>query len=240
MKLAVIVPYWSGDAKKAFDLLDFIAELEPKFRDDVIVCPVPRWDMAKDGSDDFPALRAKFPVFNWRSVTPGDGWPDGCNAMALDIYRMAEKRWEDGWWQDVGACLLMEPDAVPISKSWLDELKLEWLNAVAYNPEVLVVGSWRNSGPYPCGHINGNCLFHPMLARRVDIEHVPPGLAYDCALAPQLRHRWKISGLFKNLFQSATATEEMLTTPEVGERRPVIVHGVKDGSALEYARRTLL
>lgn len=230
MSLLLCVQFWEGDKVAAFRLARFIADIEPRFRSDVELCFVARYDAHHD-HDTLKYVVNKMPVSFHTCSRKGEGWPAGPNAMAVDtLYMVAERR------ERPEAALLMEPDCVPLARNWIDQLMAEWQ---ARPKHTVLMGSWRDSGG-PYGHINGNCMVVPDFVDRVDVSRVPPQLAWDCAAAPQVREKWHISGLFKNCFQSYNATEDGLRTPEVGERPPVVIHGYKDDSAIDIARRWVL
>lgn len=228
----VALQYYEGDKAEAERLGRFIADIEPERREDVKIVLVRRWDAPRLSKDTLDHVAKKFPLYEYKTRTPWLGWPGGCNAMVLDFVT----NW---FWQPTkfDGVLLLEPDTVPLAKDWLNQIIAEWETARAAG--AWLMGSWRNSGGQ-WGHINGNCVLRSDFSRLVDMSRITPHLAWDCAIVPQVKDHWHVSGLFKNCFQSVNATEETLRVPEIGDKPPVLVHGYKDGSAYEIARRWLL
>ena len=237
MKLCLCIQYYEGDILQAEALARFIAEIEPESRKDVVIRFVARYDSPHLDMDVFKVVSKKFDVSWVHSRRKWKGWPDGPNGMALDILEDGTRALENAGWYDVDGLVLLEPDCVPLANDWLNMLKAEW--QVALSQEKWIMGSWRGSGP-ECGHINGNCVVRPDLAKKISLLHPAMGLAWDCWLAPRLKNHWHITGLIRNDFQSRNATEAILRTPEVGDRPPVLVHGYKDQTAMDIARKQLL
>lgn len=237
MKLCVVIQYYEADAAAAVELAKFITDIEPVERKDVKVRFVARYDCHHVDLDIFRYVSRRFETSWTHSRRQQRGWPDGPNGMALDILEDGQDALDKIGWYEMDGLLLLEPDCVPLANDWLNILMAEW--AITREQGKWIMGSWRGSGP-ECGHINGNCIVVPDLAKRVSIKHPQAGLAWDCWLAPRLKNHWHVTGLIRNDFQSQFATEEKLRTPEVGEVPPVVVHGYKDQSALDIAKRWLL
>ena len=234
--IAIFLTYWSGDRDAAARLVRMMADVESARRTDVRLRLIARYDCPYLDPDDVSYAASKFDVSWARTTTRWDGWPGGCNAMALDALRTAKQALHENGWDDANGILLLEPDNVPLAKDWLNQIMAEWETALADGKWMM--GSWRNSGG-ALGHVNGNCVVVPDFYTRANMEwHVGRDLAWDCAImCKRLAERQHRSGLFLNRFQTRNATEEQLRTPEFGERAPVVVHGVKDTSAEEIARR---
>lgn len=235
--IAVILQYHDGDRVRAEELARFIADIEPVARPDVKMRFWARYDAEHLGMETFRYVGRKFDVTWGHSRRKWQGWPAGPNGMVYDIIEDGMGAMLDVGWRDVTGLLLIEPDCVPLSRDWLTQLSGAWDKALA--DDKWIMGSWRNSGP-ECGHINGNCIIRPDLRKKVDIRKAPQELAWDCFAAPYLKNSWEITGLIRNDFSSNDATVEKLRTPEVGFALPVLVHGYKDTSAFDIAKRWLL
>lgn len=228
MKIMIALQFWEGDRVKAMRLARLIADIEPKARDDVEFCFVRRFDTEPIAHDDLSHLSLKFKTHVIKTTTQWTGWPGGPNAMALDVLNAFKD------WEGLDALLLIEPDCVPTSCHWLRHIMDEWESATTL--QKWVMGSWRGSGGQD-GHINGNCVVRPDLAKVVPLGNlVGPGFAWDCAIAPYIKNHWFITGAIKNQFQSSNATAADLLTPEFGEFSPSLVHGYKDDSAFEIGK----
>lgn len=163
------------------------------------------------------------------SHSPGDQYPKGPNESAVKIMRLLTN-------SAAKAILLLEPDCCPLTPDWLDQLSREWDRAAAAGK--LIMGSWHptNADHPTLGHLNGNLMFSPDLANRVTIPDVPDDKPWDTFLADVFAPHWCRTGLIKNLNRHKTATKKQLSTPECGTRPPVLIHGVKDDSAWNYAK----
>ena len=160
-----------------------------------------------------------------------DGYPKGPNEQAIDIIRASPSVY-----RDFKAVLLIEPDCCPMTKDWLEQLSESWDRASAAGK--LIMGSWHpiNIDHPTLGHINGNLMFSPELAKRITIPDVPDDKPWDTYLADVFQPYWCRTGLIKNLNRHRTATRDQLTKPECGTRTPVLVHGVRDSSAWDLAK----
>lgn len=161
--------------------------------------------------------------------SPGDKYPAGPNKLACTLLRAgAEPQFK--------AVLLVEPDCVPLTPDWLDQLSRDWDRCAAAGK--LIMGSWHpvNIDHPRLGHINGNLMFSPDLAQRVQIPDVPDDKPWDTFLADVFAPVWARTGLIKNLNRHRTASVKQLSTPECGTKPPVLIHGVRDNSAWDYAK----
>ncbi len=162
---------------------------------------------------------------------PGAGYPFGPNKTALEIingyFTEADK---------VKAVLLIEPDCVPLAPDWLEQLEEEWDRCAGNERDIL--GSWRPQNTR-VGHINGNMIFNPLVSLLLDLSHVPRDEPWDTYYAPAFAPHWMRTGLIANRYKEVCVSEEQLRTPECGTRPPVLVHGIKDDSAWNYAQKLL-
>jgi len=237
MSLVICLQFYEGDIAQARTLAEFIAEIEPKKRDDVRVRFVARGDCDQMDMGTIQLVSHKFDVSWIHANTKVSGWPAGPNALAMEILSTAPAWLKAAGWSDADGILLLEPDCCPLQRDWLDQILAEW--AIALAERKWIMGSWRASGPN-CGHVNGNCVVVPDIGKRLGIHYYPEHLAWDCWIAQRVQAHWRISGAFLNKFQSVNATEEILRTPEVGTEPPAIVHGYKDDSAYLIARKWIL
>lgn len=225
------------------ELARLIADIEPRKRDDVRFRFFARWDCEQADRDTIAHVANKFDV-SWAKTCSykWDGWPAGPNGIALEVLDTAWNWLKKIGWSDTTALLMLEPDAVPLSSSWLDQLKAEWHEhgfSQANAGGAWQIGAWRNSGGEH-GHINGNCLIRPNIRAVLNGMPINPYVGWDCGIAPYMREHWHHSGLFLNHFQSTGAKLEDLLRPETGARSPVLVHGYKDNSAMKIARQLAL
>jgi len=233
--IILALQFHNADKPQAMRLARLIADLEEIPRDDVEFLFVARYDTEQD-ADTMEYVRKKFPrVSAFTSTTRLTGWPQGPNALVKDLLLSLDHR------TAVDGVLLIEPDCVPLSRHWLNILFDEWGKAIL--DRKVMLGAWRNSGA-PGGHINGNAIIIsalPSWLRSCGFEfaQVDQLNAWDCAISPWVREHWATTGRIKNRFQSHNATEDDLLTPDVGDEQPVLVHGYKDDSAYNLARKLL-
>ena len=234
LKFILALQYHYSDRDQAIRLAKLIADIEPARRDDVGLLFVNRFDSEPmDNKTIFHVLQ-KMPVFSYQTETKRVGWPDGCNAMAIDtLKRVAHGMTHNEQWKEVEGVLLLEPDCIPTAHGWIDMIVKEWMAAqVGGN---LLMGTWRDGGG-PLGHINGNMVVNPFFANLYDLDHLPDGLAWDCAISLQVHKDWRITKLICNRWNERNLTPEQITQHrDDAAFRPVLVHGVKDESVLKFA-----
>lgn len=228
MNLCIMLQYWRGDYDAAMRLARYMAALEPEFRSDVRLTFVRRWDSQEPDAETLVLVADRFALVETVASGKGRvGWPEGCNLVALAAMKWADKHL-------LCPILLIEPDCVPVDRNWINQLLAEWKTARQHN--CWLMGSWNGQGGPLEGHINGNCMMRPDFASLVDLT-IPQGLAWDLAIAPKASRKWWITGLILNRFREEHATDAQIETPEFGDAKPVLVHGVKSDDVWDYAKR---
>lgn len=235
--IAIVLQFHTADRTQALELARFIADLEPVKRHDVRFRFVARGDCEQADMDTIQYVAQKFDVSWVHAKTKAEGWPAGPNALACEILLGAPKWLHETGWQDAVGVLMLEPDTCPLSRDWLDVLIHAWDFALL--DQAWCMGSWRHSGGQ-FGHINGNAIYVPDFGRRAHLEGCPKDLAWDCWAANFAHKHWCKTGLIRNDFGLATATEGLLRVAEIGGVPPVLVHGYKDQSALTIAHKWCL
>ena len=232
MKLLIALQYWTGDR----DLAKRLAELIWRIRGDKDP------SLVMVGRSDCEPLVIDAPYFFYATGDGPTGWPAGPNHMAVDLIKQIHYRYQFGGWGNFDAALLMEPDCIPVQKDWISQLEAEWDTV---KEKAWMMGCWRAS-PDWVGHINGNCVIRPDFAKLVDLR-VDPGLAWDCAIAPQVKDHWHNTSLISNRYEERKVPDEVIMTPynaikadPATLKPPVLVHGVKDDSVYDYAVKKLL
>jgi hypothetical protein len=240
--LDIVIPFSEGDREAAMRLAHFIAKIEPKRRDDVELCLVNRFDCERAGAAEIALLLPTFKVSTMNTTTKATGHPQGCNAMAEDIFTfaLANKNWED-----VDAILFMEPDCVPVARDWIDQLRAEWDDLNLHrDTDLSVVGCFRSLG-VDIPHVNGNALWNPRIAEWYDLK-AKPGLGWDSSVALEMStDDYRNTELISNLFKETNMPEERMRVNPFSlgllnpARPPVLIHGVKDESAWNYAKKAM-
>jgi len=235
--IVLVLQYWQQDRAQADAVIRFITDLEPTKREDVRLRLVARADCPHLDMETIQYAAQKFDVSWVHAKTRTEGWPAGPNAMAVEILTTAPKWLHEAGWDDCFGILMLEPDVTPLHPFWLDKLIGAWV--IALLDGCWQMGSWRESGGQ-WGHVNGCSLLHPKFAALTGLKTCPPDFAWDCYASTMAHDHWCKSGLFLNRFRGHNATEEILRTPERGGVPPVLVHGYKDDSALNIARKWCL
>lgn len=238
-QFAIAIQYYAGDRDRALALAALIVDLERAPRDDVIMLLVNRFDSDPPDAATMFHVVQKMPVQSYTTTTPERGWPDGCNAMAKDtIRKVGELVALMPTWENVSGVLLMEPDCIPIMHGWIDAVRLGWVSALFDNRWLL--GAWRNGGGV-LGHINGNMVIRPDLYKLIDWGSLPSGLAWDCAISPQVHEHWRDTHLICNRWLETNLSDHQIKThrDQAAKGFPVLVHGVKDDSVWNYAKKQI-
>lgn len=235
----IALSYHHADAEQATKLAKLMADIEPSYRDDILVLLVRRFDTIQP-LEMLEAIAKKFPVATFKTTTPWTGWPAGCNAVAMDTIGYAQRCYythlgfgPDSW-ANVRGVLLMEPDCVPCTSDWLNRIIAEWGRA---SEGTLQMGAWRPSGGEH-GHINGCCVLPPDFFGHVSSEVIGPDLAWDCAISPYVKDHWHKTSLIKNMFATQEAVNADFRAGDDGVE-PAMIHGIKGESGLDLARLRL-
>lgn len=235
-KIVIALQFWSGDKEKAMHLAHMIADIEPVFNKNVDFAFFARFDEKHDDATIGRTSR-KFNVWKMTSRIEGTGWPDGCNAMAIDCMMQANER-ANAEWKTVKAVYLIESDVLPMRRDWLKSLSDEWDKASALGKYVM--GSWC---PFhsPVGHINGNMLFDPRLVEKLrGLPPVEKGRAWDTEFAPKFEPIWWKSTQMANHYEFKRNIQPEILFSSVDGKTPVaVVHGVKDLSGERQIRSVL-
>jgi hypothetical protein len=235
MKIVLALQYWDGDKDMAMRNARRIADNEPKFRDDVEMCFVHRFDSSPDAAT-IDYVSKKMEVSVYKGQRRGVGWPGGCNDLWCDLMQEAVRRSRTANWRDAKAIFTFEADCIPIAKNWIDEFHREWDAASAEGK--LVAGAWCDSCT-PLGHVNGNAMFHLQIALKLGLVGCAADMGWDVAFAMAMSPHWKKSGLIKNLYRAKNVSDVDIRAEWVPGVTPVMVHGVKDLSVEAYADRVL-
>lgn len=233
-KLIVCLQFWEGDSAQAMRLARLIADIEPVKNDKVDFAFAARFDTAPDPQTVAHVSR-KFNVWTLTGTRREVGWPEGCNALACDMFQQAIRFKRAGKWNNHKGVYLLEGDNMPMHRNWLQALSDEWDEAQSKGK--LVMGSWS---PFhtPVGHINGNLIFDLELAIKVrGLEGVPQGRSWDCEFVPKFAPVWHKSRQMQSHYEHHYhIPREVLFSSVDGVTPVAVVHGVKDLSAEKLVR----
>lgn len=226
--------YYDGDKAAAMRTARLIADLQDGVSKSHKFMFVPRFDSSLD-EETVHYVARKFSVLTHKSRRREIGWPAGCNGVAHDIIMLALERHRSGEWAKVDGVWLLESDILPLKKNWLEEIEREWREALA--AKKLLMGAWSPHHGEGFGHVNGNLIFHPTLAARVQgMEGSAPHIGWDVYHARKLQRHWWKSRQMINLYHARGVSKEQLW-PE-GEPYS-FVHGIKDSSGHRLVREKL-
>lgn len=235
-KIVVALQFWEGDKDKAMSLARLIADIEPAKNEKVEFAFFARFDATHD-EETVAYVSRKFNVWKMTCRIPGTGWPDGCNAMAIDLMHQANE-WSHDRWKQIKAVYLIESDILPMRRDWLARLTAEWDVTSAQGK--LLMGSFY---PFhsPVGHINGNMFIDPQIVSRIKgLQACPPGRAWDTEFAVKFSPHWYKSVQMTNHYDFKRNIPGDVLFSTVDGKTPVcVVHGVKDGSGLRQVRHIL-
>jgi len=241
-RLVVVLQFWEGDKAAAMRNARRIADNEPKFRDDFEIMFASRFDCQQD-QETIQYVSKKFKTSIFKSPRRATGWPHGCNDLLFSIAQESFQRVTKGPWANVRAMYLMEADCIPVHREWLDRLKHEW--ELTEQSGKWIAGWWAANGNDaigpdggPVGHINGNMLMSPMIARYVPKFYgCPATSAWDCFFAEDFAPRWRKADFMENLYHQAAPSRKELEL--MVARGSVLIHGVKDTTVEEFADSVL-
>lgn len=231
---AIAIQYWAGDEQRALRVARLIADIEPQPRADVHVYLIRRWDCPPSTDLDRTAahVRTKFPVGVLQSDEPGEGHPCGANVLWTYAMRQLAVRWLQG--SGMPSVLLAEHDSVPLSRDWIERLKLEHAAALS--------GGKRISGclmerPGPIPHVNGSMLMHLSAWFDHPSLHVTPAWeAWDVWHRVVLGNECRPTPLIRNIYGARNWSPEALAALS---KEVAWLANTKDDSALEWAERSL-
>lgn len=237
-KIALVLQFWEGDKAQAMALARLLADLEPAHTGLADFIFVHRYDCEPDDAT-IKYVSRRFNVFTHRSARRSTGWPRGCNGLFFGgveyLYHMSA---ENARTPRYKAAFFMEADTCPLHRAWLPWLHAKWDD---FKGKASIAGV-RVVGPTIAEHINGNCVLSgnlKFLHWLVKVAGEPANAGWDYALAGEFR-RWG-AGEIKGMefhWKAPSMTEEDLTV--LRDRGTIWLHGIKDFSALDFARKTLL
>jgi len=238
-KILLTIPYWAGDKQRALELTKFIADLEPSKSELADITFIPRFDATEPDANTMALVNHKFHATVHRSTARGIGWPNGCNKIALGTFLWASQMAQRGDWP-YKALAIVESDAIPMRKDWIERLSEQWDEASDGKP-LAVAGDIVNLPKLP-DHVNANALYctQPdfLSALTAQIMRCPINMGWDYYCRTWLKAvGWAQIGI--------RSVWRMKTFPPIQwdieqERGTVLHHGVKDMSLLMLARKKLL
>lgn len=243
-KILITFPFWNGDKAQSMKLARLISDLQPEHSTTADVLFVARFD-AKPDAATVDYVARKFNVYTHISQRREVGWPHGCNGTFFGSMEWFYYRVADGKCPAYKAMFIAESDGCPLYADWLQHLRMEWNKVNELKPVVVAGPLIKDGNPFTQhDHINGGATFVSgdpeflkWLVTNVSSHGINAG--WDWFLSKEFEKRgWADIPSIKSYWRRPTFTEaEWL--PEI-KKGTVWLHGVKDDSLLEIARRKLL
>lgn len=232
-KILIVLQFCPHDKQQAVELAKLIADLQVGHSDQADFLLASRYDTSADGPT-VSHLSRKFDTYTHVCRRQASGWPYGPNELWFDTMSYIYEMRTVSKLPDYKAVLCVEPDSCPLRVDWVDALRAAW-DSAGKN----IVGCLC---PYPRPHINGNAMFSgemEFLQWVRDLVGCSPHAGWDVLLASKFEKKgWADTPLIFNMYKTPTidpATMDFFLDAELA-----ILHGVKDLSAIRYARRRLL
>jgi hypothetical protein len=233
----IALQFWQGDIDRAFRLAKLIADIEPRYRSDVTLALVAAAGTTTlDHVGQLAALRvccnAKMRMFTFMSGRPGDGHPDGANALWLGAMEWLCEAWRRGDLerQDV---FTIEADGCPLHRDWINRIKAEHADTIARGLRVTGALMLR---PEP--HINGSLVMSiPWFFNHPSLGVTPPGEAWDIFHRDEIMEAARPSQEIRNIY-GARFWDAWQLRPL--SKQAAWLASTKDDSAIVWAERELL
>lgn len=238
-KILLALQFWDGDKAQAMALADLIADIEPGMCELADFLFVARFDCRHD-ERVIQKVSRKFSTFQHTSPRRGTGWPMGCNDLTAGMLEFVFHRMVAGKLPHYKAIFALEADVVPLNRDWVKLMSHNW-DLLQAKRSVHVAGRKLKSD-HIHEHVNGNALlsgsfrFLRWLVREMNSNS---RVGWDYRLAGEFA-KWgwdEIPGMECH-WGTQTMTDAQLLSE--CERGVVFLHGVKDFSALNFARNRLL
>jgi len=230
--LAIALQYWEGDAGRAFRLAELLANIEPRFRNDVTLALVADAATPVRPTPELLAhCNAKMRTIAIRCTRGGDGHPDGPNLLWLGAMELLCEMWRAGDLerQDV---FTIESDGCPLHQYWIDRIKAEHAES---NARGLRVTGPLMSRPLP--HINGTLVMSlPWFFNHPSLGVTPAGEAWDVFHRDEIMEAARPSQEIVNIYGATRWQPEQLKP--MGKQASWLA-STKDNSALIWAEANL-
>lgn len=237
-KLLLSILFWEEDKRQAMQLARLLADLQDEHSDAADFLFVSRFDCTHDDTT-VKYVSRKFDTHVTTSRHRGKGWPLGCNAIWIGMIEWLFHKKNAKQLPDYKAVFCIEADGAPLRKDWINYLSQEWDRVNETIPIVMAGDVLTNPQGYQ--HINGNALLSADLSFLKAVCHKAGFNAragWDYHLAPWFKQKgWAdLQGIKSDWRRPAFKEEEW--EKELAEGT-VWLHGVKDNSLIEVARKKL-
>lgn len=240
-KILIMLAFWSGDRKQAFQLARLLADMEPQHSELADFLFVARFDDKQD-PDTLQYVARKFNVLTHTSRRQETGWPRGCNGSFFGGMEFVYHKMAAGQIPRYKAIFNMGADSVPLDKNWLSNFCETW-DSINRKQKTYIAGALVDpKGDHP--HINGDATF-----LSGDIEFLKwltirassgsANAGWDWYLASQFAE-WGWSDMPAIISLWNTPTFESNRWDALTGAGIKMIHGIKDFSLINLARKKLL
>lgn len=242
-KILISIPYWAGDNGQASLLAKLLADLSPTHSNLADILFVHRFDAKPMNEEVIKHVSRKFNVMQHKSGRKETGWPMGCNGLFFGSLEYVYNMSIAGKIPAYKAIFNMASDVVPLVPDWLEYLHQQWRFLPAnLRHSIYSAGALIDHPDHP--HINGDAFlysgdpkFLKWLAK--DVGGVKQRAGWDWVLAGDFR-RWGWANLPNVYSLWQTPTMSWAEAENWRAKGAVLIHGVKDNSLLEHARKMML
>jgi hypothetical protein len=240
-KILIMLPFWAGDRNEMIDLARLLADLQPGHSDDFDVLFVARFDCPQVDSATINHVSRKFNVLTHTSKRRDTGWPMGCNGTFFGSLEYVYHKATYGHIPGYKALFNCASDSCPISIDCFAYLHREWEKAnkkrVVTSAGALVPDGGKEHINGDATLLSGNISFLRWLA--VEVGGMRASVGWDFGLARDFEHRgWANIPGIRSFW--GTQTMPAGTIEHHAKRGIVWIHGVKDASVRDWARKNLL
>jgi hypothetical protein len=165
------------------------------------------------------------------------GWPGGCNMLAGSAFIEMSILRREGLCQNE-AFLLFEPDCIPLSRDWIDQLSAEWDRVSALGKEAF--GHWHDGGGGVELHMNGNAVFRTSFFDEHPTWIIGAGTqGWDFFFRDKFLPISVDSNMIFQYWNRHGMPYEELVTLQKGGVRPALLHGIKTPDGRYNAKRLI-
>ena len=234
LPLAIALQFYPGDQPEALRLARFLADLEPEYRDDVLLIFAERFDVQQSAelSAAIQYCAQKFPVTQLRSARRETGHLGGSFGLFAGIADICYRNYCHIWpWSNVFFC---EADGVPLRWDWIDVLKRAHAENLANGKRV--TGSLMAAYG---GHVNGTHVHHcSFWGDHPSLQACRKGCAWDLFHAQVMKTELGTSPGIANLYGAQNISPSVFRTL-ANEYGHAWLANVKDESAWRCAQALL-
>ena len=177
LPLALVLQFWKGDKKEALGLARLLADIEPAWRDDVVLvfsrqsnCP-----MDRDVMETQQYCGEKFPVSEFEAPVPENiKYPYAAYLQWSSTVEWLSKAYHSGQ-LPCGDVFMFESDGAPMSSNWINRIKQA--HELTLSREKWVTGPYVSSNP---PHVNGSFVMNlAFWENNPSLHRCPPDKTWD-------------------------------------------------------------